>query len=190
MWTGKVRPWEVRTPQENEGFLVKRAGGGRPPTPALSPNGGEGGTLHSRQVILERACIERRGHDADEQVWPLLFLDVERASQRDVAVEMALVEFVEQDGLNAAQGRILDQLSKQDPFGFKLDARGVARVVLEAHLVTHFLAHLDAEFACDPMREKPRRKPPRLEDDHLAAAQQSGLEQHLRHLRGLAGAGG
>ena len=43
-------------------------------------------------------------------------LQLQRARERDVAVEMALVKFVEKDRRHVAQFRILDQLPQQNSF--------------------------------------------------------------------------
>ena len=56
-----------------------------------------------REIFFERAGIERGGHDDEFEVGPRRFLQVERAGERDVAVEMPLVEFVEEDRGDAAQ---------------------------------------------------------------------------------------
>ena len=142
-----------------------------------------------REIILQRARIEGGGHHDDEQVGPALFLDVQRAGQRNVAVEMPLVEFVKDQGLNSCECRVLDQLTQQNSFGLELDARSAAGHVLKSDLVTHLTAKLHPQFVCHPRREQSRCEPPRLENHHLAVVEQTVPEQHLRHLRGLAGTG-
>ena len=62
---------------------------------------------------------------------------------------MAFMKFVKDDRLNATQGRVLNQLPQQNPFGLKLDARGVADAVFKTDLITDFAAQLDAEFLRD-----------------------------------------
>ena len=150
--------------------------------------GGEDGARP--QVVFQRARIERRGHHNDEQVGAKLLLNVERAGERDVAVEVALMEFIKDERLHTAQPGVLNELAQQDAFGLELDARGVAGDILKAHLVADFAAKGHAKFVRDARREQPRGEPARLEDDDLSIAKEAVLEEHLRDLRGLAGAGG
>ena len=49
------------------------------------------------EILLERARLEGRGHDNDEQVWPQRFLNFQRSRKRDVPVQMALVKLVKTD---------------------------------------------------------------------------------------------
>src|SRR5688572_27600041 len=48
-----------------------------------------------RKVLLERACRDRGGHHNDEQVWPALFLNIERTGKSDVTVQVSFVKFIE-----------------------------------------------------------------------------------------------
>ena len=50
-----------------------------------------------REEFLQRAGIDRRRHDNDLQIGPRRLLKSKRAGERDVAVKMPLVKFVEQD---------------------------------------------------------------------------------------------
>ena len=50
-----------------------------------------------RQIILQQLHIQRRGHDDEIQVGPVLLLQFERARQRDVAVKMPFMKFVEDE---------------------------------------------------------------------------------------------
>ncbi len=47
------------------------------------------------------------------QIGPALLLQIERAGERDVAVEMPLVEFVEDDRADPAQLRVGEHLAQQ-----------------------------------------------------------------------------
>ena len=59
---------------------------------------------------------------------------------------MAFVKFVKDDGLNAAQRRIPDQLPEQDALGFELDACGIAHAVFETDLVTDLAPQFHAKL--------------------------------------------
>src|SRR5437762_3467320 len=100
---------------------------------------------------------------------------------------MAFMKFIEDDRLNAPERRVVDQLPEQNPFGFKLDACGAARQVLETDSIADLTPQLDAQFLCHPRCKQPGRKPARLENHNLAGSEQSVVEQHLRHLCRLAG---
>ena len=102
-----------------------------------------------RQIIFQRAGIQRGGHNGDEQVRAKRFLNVQRSGQGDVAVKVPFVKFVEDDGLNAAQGRVLDQLPEQDALGLELDAGGVAHAIFKSDLVADLAAEFHAEFVRD-----------------------------------------
>src|SRR5262245_28354875 len=102
---------------------------------------------------------------------------------------MPFVELIEDQCLNAVQGGILNQLAQKDPFGLELDARGTAGGVFESHLITDLTTQLHTQFVCDARSEQTCCEAARLERYHLAVSQQSMLEQHLWHLRRLAGTG-
>ena len=112
----------------------------------------------------------------------MLLLNLERAGQRNVAVKMAFVKLVEDDRRHARQRLVLDQLPKQNAFGLELDARSPAREILEPNLIAHFAPEFHAQFLRHARSQQSRREPARLENDNLAVAEQSVLEQHLRHL--------
>ena len=119
----------------------------------------------------------------------MLLLQVERARQRDVAVKMPFVKFVEDEDGNAAQLRIVNHLPEQNTFGYKTDFSPRRCDIFETDLVADFVAELDAEFLRHARREQSRGQPARLENHNLPVTEQSVPEQHLRDLRGFARAG-
>ena len=54
------------------------------------------------EIFLHRGDIQSCRHDDDKEIGPHRFLDLQRARQRDVAVEMALVKLVEDQRADAA----------------------------------------------------------------------------------------
>ena len=130
----------------------------------------------------------RRRHDDDLQIGPRRFLQPQRARERDVAIEMPLVKFVEENRADVAQLRILDQLTQQDAFRDEADARAFRDDVLEADLVSDFVAEPAIPLRRHARRKQPRREPTRLQNHDLAIAEQAVLEQDLRNLRRLSGA--
>ena len=141
------------------------------------------------QIRLEQARVERGGHRDQQQVGPRGFLELEGLGEGDVAVDVALVEFVEQDCGDAGQVRLRKHLAQKDAFGLELDARGGAADGLEADLVADFAAELDAAFLGDALGQQARGEAAGLEHDGLAGAQRAQVDQHLRHLRGFARTG-
>jgi hypothetical protein len=47
------------------------------------------------EILLQLRRVQRRGHDDEAQIRPVLLLQIKRAGQRDVAVKMPLVKLVE-----------------------------------------------------------------------------------------------
>src|SRR6266568_7042168 len=103
----------------------------------------------------------------------MLLLNIQRTGQRDVAVAMAFVKLVEDHRRHTTQSLVLNQLSEQNAFGFELDPRGVARHVLETHLVADLAPELNTKFLRDARRKQSRGESARLEDDALPAAEQA-----------------
>ena len=119
----------------------------------------------------------------------MLLLDIQRAGQGDVAVEMPLVKFVEEQGGDSAKRWILDHLTQEYAFGDEADARPGGADAIEANLVADFIAEPDAALVCDARREQAGGEPARLQDDNLAVAREAVIEDDLRNLRRFAGAG-
>ena len=116
-------------------------------------------------------------------------LQVQRPGQRDVAVEMALVELVEDQRGDPGQSPVLDHLPQQHAFGDEADAGLRAGDVLETDLVADLAAELGVPLPGDARGQQARGQPARLQDDDLPASRQPVLQQHLRHLGGFAGTG-
>ena len=72
-----------------------------------SASGGAEGRA-GRQIFLQEACIQGRGHDREFQVGARGRLKLEGAGQGNVAIQMALVKFVEKNRGDAAQLGILN----------------------------------------------------------------------------------
>lgn len=142
------------------------------------------------EVGLEFVGVERGGHDHDQKVGAMGLLDIKSASQRDIAIEMPLVEFVEDDGGDAFEGGVGDQLAKEDTFGFKLELGCGAGDVFEADLEPDLLTESTPEFGGDARGEQTCGEAAGLEDDALAVVEKPVFEQDLGHLSGLTGAGG
>ena len=142
-----------------------------------------------REILLQRAGVERGGHDDEPEFGPVLFLKIESAGEGDVAVEMSLVKLVEDDRADAAQRRIGEHLAKQHAFGHEADACPRRADAIEPNLITDFVPKPNAALLRDTRREHARGESSRLEHDDLSVAGEPVIEQHLRNLRGFARAG-
>ena len=134
-------------------------------------------------------AIQRGRHHHQAQVVAQLRLHVQRQGQAEIATEVALVEFVEQDRADLFQHRVVLQHAGQDAFGDHLDARARRNLVLEADAVADGAAHLFAQLPRHEQRGAACGHPARLQQDDLPAQQPRRIQQRQRHLGGLAGAG-
>ncbi len=118
-----------------------------------------------------------------------LLLQLERAGERDVAVEMALVELVEEDRADAGQRGIGEHLAEQHAFGDEADAGARGDDLIEPNLVADFLARAS--------RRAPAPRGPRacawpagaVAGRRSRRLREAVVEQDLRDLRGFARAG-
>ena len=125
-----------------------------------------------------------------DQIGARGLLNLQRPRQGNVAVEMALVEFVEDQRIDAFQLGVGQHLAQENPLGNVADPRGRRSDIVQAHPITHFTAELDAARLRHPGGQQAGRQAARLQHRHLAGAEQTAVEEHLRHLRRLARAGG
>jgi len=117
-------------------------------------------------------------------------LEIEGAGEGYIAVEVALVEFVKEDGGDVFKAGILEQLAEEDAFRYEADAGFVRDDAIEPYLVSDFLAELGLALPGDTRGKHAGGKAAGLEDDDLAAAKEGVVEKDLGDLRGFAGAGG
>ena len=149
------------------------------------------GAAQSRRVeeAGEPFAIQRRRHRHDPQVLAQPGLHIQRQCQAEIAGQVAFVEFVEQQGTDAFQQRIVLQHAGEDAFGDH-DDPGLRRdLVLEADAVADGLAHRLTELFRHEAGGGARGDPARLQHHDLLAAQPVGLQQRQRHPGGLARAG-
>ena len=142
------------------------------------------------QVALQRDRIKGGGHDADQKIGTAGGLQFHGTRQSEVAVEVAFMKFVEQDGGDFGEIGVADQLPQQNAFGFVFDPRRVAGNVLEADLIADLVAERDAAFVGDTGRQQAGGQAARLQDHHFAARNMTVIQQHLGDLRRFSGSGG
>ncbi|HEV8723526.1 MAG TPA: hypothetical protein VGW77_23145 [Candidatus Binatia bacterium] len=135
---------------------------------------------------MNRGDIQGGRHDDDDEIGPRRFLDLQSTRQRDVPVEMPFVKFVEYDRVDTFQVGISQHLAQQHAFGHVTNTRGRRGDIVQPHLIAHLATKFYLSSLRDPRREHSRRQAARLQDRHLAVAQQSAVEQHLWHLGRMA----
>ena len=75
------------------------------------------------EVLLEFRAVERCRHDNDFQVRADCVLQIESPRESDVAIEVALVKFIEDQCGNPSQLRVCQHLTKKNAFGDEQDFR-------------------------------------------------------------------
>jgi hypothetical protein len=122
------------------------------------------------EVIFEARGVERGGHDENLEVRPFLFLQIESASEGDVAVEMALVELVKDERGDAGKFLVLDDLAQENTFGDESDPSLRAGYIFKTDLVSDFTAEFGFAFGSNASREQSSGEPARLKDNDLPIA--------------------
>ena len=100
------------------------------------------------------------------------------------------MEFVEQHHPDVRQLSVVLQPAEEDSLGDVADACAEAGLVVKADLVADLAADRAASLPGHARGHRPGGYPARLEHHDLLVPGQSRIQQHLRHLGGLARAGG
>ena len=144
------------------------------------------GHVDDRAVVEKRrhrARVDRRRHDDDPQVVaraPRL----PRQRDREIGVDAALVELVEDDGGEVGEQRIALQPRGQDAFGDDEQPRVGAEAAVETHLPADLAADRPAALLGDARGNRPRGDAARLQQDERTVG-----GERRRNPRRLAGAG-
>ncbi len=142
-----------------------------------------------REVVAQGSRIERGRHHRDLQIGTRALLDLQGAREGDIPVEMALVKLVEDDRRHAAQRRVEGHLPEENALRDETDAGRLGHARLETYLITHDIAERHPDLLRDPPGQHAGGETARLQDDHLAAIEQSVAKHHLRKLGRLARSG-
>src|SRR5439155_7211027 len=121
-----------------------------------------------REIFFELVRFQGGRHDDELKVGPPRFLQLYRPGEGDVAVKMALVEFVEKDRRNAGQLGILEQLAQENPLRDITDTRFSRSHFFEANLESDFVTEPAAAFERDTAGKQARGEAARLQDDDFA----------------------
>jgi hypothetical protein len=129
--------------------------------------------------------VERGGHDDDAKLRASALETLEQR-QGKIAIEMAFVELIEDDGVDALERGVGEEAAGEDAFGDEAEAGAGADPFFEADLVADGFAGLLGPFKGDAPGGETSGDAARLEDDDFAF---DNVEQGGRNAGGLAGAG-
>jgi hypothetical protein len=138
------------------------------------------------QEARDRPRIERRRHDHELQIGAHFATDLGQQRQREIGVQAALVELVEDDARDAVEEGITLQAAGQQALGDHLDACLRPGAVLEPDTVADALAQAGPVLCGEAARDGPGGHPPRLQHHQAPVAEHAGLEQREGQAGGLA----
>ena len=155
--------------------------------------------LDHRRSIQQRSearAIQCRRHRHDPQIGPQPSLRIQHQRQPEIAVEAALMHFVEQHGGHAGQFRVILYPPHENALGQHQQAGLGARPAIHPRRIADRAARLLAHQFGDPLRRCACRQPARRKHQHLPIApgliQQSGCNRRglarprRRHQHGVA----
>ena len=151
---------------------------------AFRPKHGQ--RLRGRKVLRDGRRVQRGGHDDDLEIRPARPLQAPQQGQREIAFEMAFVEFVEHHASHAREVGIVQHAAGEHALGQETQARTRSGDLLEAHLIADCLADGFAALGGHVTRRQTRGQTARFQHQHLARGE---LEQCGWHARGLSRAG-
>ena len=127
--------------------------------------------MHDRtvvQIFRDRRGIESRRHDNDSEFGPRTLQSLQQC-QSEIAIQMALMKFVENNGGHALQIGI----GKQSPGEYALSNKSQpstrANRFFKPDLISNGLADLLAKFRCDSARGQSCCDAARFKHNHVAA---------------------
>ena len=105
--------------------------------------------------------------------------------ERLVGVEAPLVKLVEDHHRHLFQRRVIEEHTREHPFGDHLDTRLLRHAALEADAVAHCLAHRLLQQPRHARRDLSCCHPSRFQDNYFSCALRESLQQHQRQHRRL-----
>ena len=121
------------------------------------------------QVRRDGRRVQRRRHHHQLEVGTAGALQAAEQREREIAFQVALVEFIQHHGRHALQRRFRKQTPGEYPLSDKSQARAWAYRFFKPDLVSDRLADRFAEFPCHSTRRQSRRYSARFEHNHFTA---------------------
>jgi hypothetical protein len=131
----------------------------------------------------QRAGVERGRHHHQAQVTPVVLLQAAEQGQREIAIQVPLVEFIQHHGADMGQLRIGKEAAGQHALGHEAQAGARAGHFFETHLVPDALPERLAALEGHAPGRQAGRQPPRFQHPHLA---REHVQQRRGNARGLA----
>ena len=131
------------------------------------------------QEINRARGLERRRRECHEQVVAQRRTRVQRKRQRQVRVQVPLVELIDDQGRYPGQLRVTLQAAQRHARRHHLHARALTDARIPTHRIADLPADLLAEQTGDPASGSPRGHPARLRDENPAA--RACFSQRHRH---------
>ena len=127
-----------------------------------------GSARGAAQDAAQAVGVERGGHGHEGEVLAQGGARVRQEGQEQVAVQGALVDLVEDDGIDAAQLRVTLETAQEEPGGDDLDPRVRAGASLPAHRVADGAADFLSQEVGQAAGGRAGGDAPRLGDDDAA----------------------
>jgi hypothetical protein len=124
----------------------------------------------------ERLRLEGRRHHREPQVRAHRLLQLAYDAEREITLEVTLVELVEHHDADLVEVGIADQAPREHALGHEPQSGLTTASLLEANTVANLAPDRIAPLACDELGRRARRDPTRLEDDYLFAAGDARVE--------------
>ena len=137
-------------------------------------------TRRGPQEIHRARGLERGRREGHEQVVAQRRAGIQSKRQRQVRIQVTLVELIHDQRRHPGQLRIALEAAQRDARRHHLHARTLADTRIPAHRITDLPADLLAEQTGDPTRRRPRRHPARLGDEHPPRRRVVARQRH-RH---------
>ena len=143
------------------------------------------------QQTRQALAFEGGGHQQDFQrlLVAKQLAAVKAQGQRQVGVEAALVEFVEDQQAHAIQCRVVLQAASENAFGDHFDAGIGANLAVETNAIPDGLPDLLAQLTGQSFRCGTRRQTTRLKHEDGLPIEPGFIEQRQGHAGGFTGAG-
>ena len=142
-----------------------------------------------REHPQQRVGFQRRRHDEQPQRLAKVPLRFDAEREAEVAVQVPLVEFVEDHQRDAFERRVVLQHPREDALGHDLDARARPDAGLEPCAEPDRLADILPEQRGHALGDRARRDAARLQHQDPLVSDPGGVEERERHHSALAGAG-
>ncbi len=134
------------------------------------------------QILLYRLGIQCGGHDEQMQIRTLMRLQSFHQSECDIAEQIALMKFIEENRADIRERGVILQPAQQDAFRHETNARAERSVVIKANLVTDFLAERHIPFPRHARSDGASGDTTRLQHHDLLVPGQPRIQDHLGDL--------